>query len=59
MLEHMSTITLKSLVDEQIAGGVAVEARPARRAISARSPVTPLRTTAPNSVFALARSMVR
>ncbi|MCU0939042.1 MAG: Rrf2 family transcriptional regulator [Burkholderiaceae bacterium] len=59
MLEHMSTITLKSLVDEQIAGGVAVEARPVRRAISARSPVAPLRTTAPNSVFALARSMAR
>ena len=57
MLEHMSTITLKSLVDDQIAGGVAVEARPVRRAISARSPVAPLRTTAPNSVFALARSM--
>lgn len=59
MLEHMSTITLKNLVDEQIAGGVAVEARPVRRAISARSPVAPLRTTAPNSVFALARSMAR
>ena len=59
MLEHMSTITLKSLVDEQIAGGVAVEAKPARRAISARPPVAPLRTTAPNSVFALARSLAR
>lgn len=59
MLEHMSTITLKSLVDEQIASGVAVESRPARRAISARSPVTPLRTTAPNSIFALGRSLAR
>lgn len=59
MLQHMSTITLKSLVDEQIASGVAVEARPARRAISARSPVAPLRTTAPNSVFALGRSLAR
>jgi Rrf2 family iron-sulfur cluster assembly transcriptional regulator len=59
MLEHMSTITLKSLVDEQVASGVAVEARPARRAISARSPVAPLRTTAPNSVFALGRSLAR
>ena len=44
MLEHMATITLKSLVDGQIAGGAAVEARPVRRAISVRSPVVPLRT---------------
>jgi len=59
MLEHMATITLKSLVDDQIASGVAIEAKPARRAISARPPVAPLRTTAPNSVFALARSLAR
>jgi len=59
MLEHMATITLKSLVDDQIASGVAIEAKPARRAISARPPVAPLRTTAPNSVFALARSLGR
>ncbi len=59
MLEHMASITLKSLVDEQIAGGVAVEAKPARRAISARPPVAPLRTTAPNSVFAFGRSFGR
>ena len=57
MLAYMATITLKSLVDEQTAGGVTVEVRPARRAILARSPVVPLRTTAPNSVFALARSL--
>jgi Rrf2 family iron-sulfur cluster assembly transcriptional regulator len=59
MLEHMATITLKSLVDDQIASGVAIETRPARRAISARPPVAPVRTTAPNSVFALARSLGR
>ena len=59
MLEHMATITLKSLVDDQIASGVAIEAKPARRAISARPPVAPLRTTAPHSVFALARSLGR
>ena len=59
MLEHMAAITLKSLVDEQIAGGVAVQARPPRRAISARTTVAPLRSNAPNSVFALARSMAR
>lgn len=59
MLEHMATITLKSLVDDQIASGVAIEAKPARRAISARPPLAPLRTTAPNSVFALGRSLAR
>ena len=59
MLEHMATITLQSLVDDQIASGVAVEARPARRAITVRPPAPTLRTTAPNSVFALARSMAR
>jgi len=36
-----------------------VEAKPARRAISPRPPVAPVRTTAPNSVFALARSLGR
>jgi Rrf2 family iron-sulfur cluster assembly transcriptional regulator len=59
MREHMATITLKSLVDDQIAGGAAVEAKPVRRAISVRSPVVPLRSMAPNSVFALARSPLR
>ena len=59
MLEHMATITLQSLVDDQIASGVAVEAKPARRAISPRPPVAPVRTTAPNSVFALASSLGR
>jgi Rrf2 family iron-sulfur cluster assembly transcriptional regulator len=59
MLEHMATITLQSLVDDQIASGVAVEAKPARRAISPRPPAAPVRTTAPNSVFALARSLGR
>lgn len=59
MLEHMATITLQSLVDDQIASGVAVEPRPAKRAISPRSPVAPLRTTAPNSVFAFGRSFGR
>jgi Rrf2 family transcriptional regulator, iron-sulfur cluster assembly transcription factor len=57
MLEHMATITLASLVQEQKDSGVRVEAQPARRAIVAPPVVKPVRTTAPNSVFALARSM--
>ena len=57
MLEHMATITLKSPVDEQVAQGVAVEARPARRSAQAPAPqVKPARTLAPNSVFAFGRS---
>jgi Rrf2 family iron-sulfur cluster assembly transcriptional regulator len=59
MLEHMRTITLESLVADQIAKGVTVEPRPARRAIGAQPVVKPLRTSAPNSVFAFGRSFAR
>ncbi len=57
MLQHMATITLASLVQEQIDKGVQVESRPTRLAFSATPVVKPVRTRAPNSVFALARSM--
>ena len=56
MVRHMSTITLKSLVDDQIARGVEVDVKPSRRAISHQPVVKPVRTTAPNSVFAFGRS---
>jgi len=56
MLEHMSTISLASLVQEQLDKGISVEARPARRAIAPQPAVRPVRTTAPNSVFAFGRS---
>ena len=58
VLNHMGTITLRTLVDEQTSKGVSVEARPVRR--SAVSPVAtkPVRTSAPNSVFAFGRSFV-
>jgi Rrf2 family iron-sulfur cluster assembly transcriptional regulator len=62
MLEHMATITLQGLVDEQIAAGVRVEPRPARRAPETPVAVAsklPLRCTAPNSVFAFGRSFAR
>lgn len=59
MLAHMATITLESLVAEQRERGVQVEPRPLRRAIAPQPVVQPLRTTAPNSVFALARSFAR
>ncbi len=57
MLEHMATISLASLVQEQKDSGVSIEPRPTRRAITPQPVVKPVRTTAPNSVFALARSL--
>ena len=57
MLDHMATISLASLVQEQKDSGVSIEPRPARRAITPQPVVKPVRTTAPNSVFALARSL--
>lgn len=57
MLNHMASITLGSLVQEQLDKGVTVETRRVRLAISSAPVVQPLRTRAPNSVFALGRSM--
>lgn len=58
MLEHMSSITLESLVREQIDKGIKVEAPPPlRMAFSSVPALKPVRTRAPNSVFALAGSM--
>ena len=57
MLQHMETISLASLVQEQTDKGVVVETRPMRLAISSTPVVKPVRTRAPNSVFALAGAM--
>ena len=62
MLAHMATITLESLVAEQKALGATVEARPARRIMPIVTPAPlskPVRTTAPNSVFAFGLSFGR
>lgn len=56
MIQHMATISLASLVQEQLSQGVSIEARPARRAISPQPTPKPLRSSAPNSVFAFGRS---
>jgi Rrf2 family iron-sulfur cluster assembly transcriptional regulator len=53
MIEFLSSVTLKELVDEQTAKGVSVVEPPVKRAISSVPVVKPLRVTAPNSVFAL------
>jgi Rrf2 family transcriptional regulator, iron-sulfur cluster assembly transcription factor len=61
MLTHMATITLKSLVDEQIDLGATLETRSSRPSAAATqkptaAPVRLLRSMAPNSVFAFGRS---
>ncbi len=56
MLQHMATISLASLVKEQLDQGVNIEARVVRKAVLAPQPVKPVRTSAPNSVFAFGRS---
>ena len=57
VFEHMKTITLKSLADEQRARGFKVQERkPAKKGILQKPKFQPVRTTAPNSVFALAQS---
>jgi Rrf2 family transcriptional regulator, iron-sulfur cluster assembly transcription factor len=61
MREHMATISLKSLVDEQLSKGVSVEVKPTPRRAAALAPVVkkPVHTRAPNSVFAFGRSFAR
>jgi Rrf2 family transcriptional regulator, iron-sulfur cluster assembly transcription factor len=56
VLNHMGTITLRALVDEQTAKGVSVESPPVRRPAVSPVATKPLRTNAPNSVFAFGRS---
>ena len=52
MIEHLTSISLKKLVEDQLAKGVSVEEHPIKRAISTQPVVKPIRITAPNSVFA-------
>ena len=59
MLEHMATIKLQSLVQEQRDQGVSIEVRAPRRTVAPQPVVKPVRTTAPNSVFAFGRSFAR
>lgn len=56
MLRHLGTVPLQQLADEQRARGVPVEATTPRRAIAAAPVVRPVRSTAPNSVFAFGQS---
>ena len=53
MIEFLDSVTLKKLVDEQLAKGISITEAPIKRAISSAPVVKPIRITAPNSVFAL------
>jgi len=55
MMEHLQSIALHQLAEEQRAKGVRIEGRPAaKRGVFAAPRPEPLRVNAPNSVFALA-----
>ena len=53
MIAYLNYVSLRDLVDEQLAKGVSVQAQPVKRAISTQPVVKPIKITAPNSVFAL------
>jgi Rrf2 family transcriptional regulator, iron-sulfur cluster assembly transcription factor len=53
MIEYLDSISLRKLVDDQLAKGITVEDAPIKRAISSTPVVKPIKVTAPNSVFAL------
>lgn len=59
MMDYMQSITLRSLVLQQLAKGVGVEERKvANRGVFKKPNTEPLRTTAPNSVFTLGQSLL-
>lgn len=58
MVAHMQAISLRQLADEQRAQGVTVALRPLKRGVYAARKPKPVQTTAPNSVFALGRSLL-
>ncbi len=59
LLRHLSLVPLQQLVDEQRAKGGVDEAAAPRRGLLSEAPVKPIRTTAPNSVFAFGQSFAR
>ena len=59
MIEYLDSISLKKLVDEQLAKGVSIEEAPVKRAISTQPVVKPIKITAPNSVFAFGNSFTK
>ena len=59
MVDFLASVNLQKLVDEQVAKGMQVEAKPMlRRAISPAPALKPPRVNAPNSVFALGGHLI-
>jgi Rrf2 family iron-sulfur cluster assembly transcriptional regulator len=59
VLDFMKSVTLRSLVLEQLAKGVKIEQKPAPNRGVFKKPVhQPVRTNAPNSVFALGQALL-
>ena len=58
MVEHMQAISLRQLADEQRVRGDVLDSRPLKRGVYAARKPKPMHTTAPNSVFALGRSLL-
>jgi Rrf2 family iron-sulfur cluster assembly transcriptional regulator len=60
MLAHLQSISLRQLVSEQRAKGITVEPAPSvvKRGVFAKPKSQPVKMNVPNSVFALATSLV-
>jgi len=59
VLDFMQSVTLRSLVLDQLAKGVKIEQKPAPNRGVFKKPVhQPVRTNAPNSVFALGQTLL-
>ncbi len=52
MIEYLNSISLRKLVEDQLAKGISIGEQPIKRAISTQPVVKPIKITAPNSVFA-------
>ncbi|MBT9493051.1 MAG: Rrf2 family transcriptional regulator [Paucibacter sp.] len=59
MIEYLSSVALRKLVEDQLAKCVTIEESPLKRAISSQPVLKPIRITAPNSVFALGNSFTK
>ena len=57
MIDYLNSISLRKLVEDQLAKGVSIEDQPVKRAISTQPVVKPIKITAPNSVFALGSAL--
>ena len=55
---HLQAINLHQLADEQRERGIGIESLPVKRGVYAPRKSKPVQTTAPNSVFALGRSLM-